>query len=147
MWVLLCFLFSPPSALAIYTNYYTVSILAVRRENAIFLLFRSLFLDFLARICCTGPTYGSRGCLSGARGHSHPFFYSLCVTRRRLLREGTKGEWVFSELKNEPVLSHFYCITSRLLTHCLFGRFFLAFFPLYSEGCHQNYQRRNCQRK
>jgi transposase len=27
-------------------------------------------------------------------------------------------------LKNEPVLSHFYCITSCLLAHCLFGRFF-----------------------
>src|SRR5579863_8248199 len=32
------------------------------------------------------------------------------------------------------VLSHFYCITFCLLAHCLFGRFFLAFFPLYSGG-------------
>src|SRR5438067_5078877 len=44
------------------------------------------------------------------------------------------GKWVFSELKNEPVLSHFYCITSCLLAHCPFGRFFLASFPLYSGG-------------
>src|SRR2546430_1589187 len=44
------------------------------------------------------------------------------------------GKWVFSELKNEPVCSHFYCITSCLLAHCPFGRFFLAFFPLYSGG-------------
>ena len=44
------------------------------------------------------------------------------------------GKWVFSELKNEPILSHFYCITSCLVAHCLFGRFFLAFFPLYSGG-------------
>jgi hypothetical protein len=44
------------------------------------------------------------------------------------------GKWVFSELKNEPVRSHFYCITSCLLAHCPFGRFFLAFFPLYSGG-------------
>jgi len=41
--------------------------------------------------------------------------------------------WV-PKLKNEPVLSHFYCITSCLLAHCPFGRFFLAFFPLYSGG-------------
>ena len=41
------------------------------------------------------------------------------------------GKWVFSELKNEPVLSYFYCITSCLLAHCPFGRFFLASFPLY----------------
>src|SRR2546423_15299300 len=34
------------------------------------------------------------------------------------------GKWVFSELKNEPVRSHFYCITSCLLAHCPFGRFF-----------------------
>ncbi len=46
-------------------------------------------------------------------------------------REHKGGEWVFSELKNEPVLSHFYCITSCLVAHCLFGRFFFAFFPLY----------------
>src|SRR5947207_14824344 len=39
-----------------------------------------------------------------------------------------------SSLKNEPACSHFYCITSCLLAHCLFGRFFLAFFPLYSGG-------------
>src|SRR6266550_5483155 len=44
------------------------------------------------------------------------------------------GKRVFSELKNEPVCSHFYCITSCLLAHCPFGRFFLAFFPLYSGG-------------
>src|SRR6266487_5801284 len=44
------------------------------------------------------------------------------------------GKWVFSELKNEPVLSYFYCITSCLLAHCPFGRFFLASFPLYSGG-------------
>src|ERR1700738_1624022 len=41
------------------------------------------------------------------------------------------GKWVFSELKNEPILSHFYCIISCLVAHCLFGRFFWAFFPLY----------------
>jgi putative transposase len=35
---------------------------------------------------------------------------------------------------NEPVLSYFYCITSCLLAHCHFGRFFLACFPLYSGG-------------
>ena len=29
---------------------------------------------------------------------------------------------------------HFYCITSCLLAHCPFGRFFLASFPLYSGG-------------
>jgi len=40
----------------------------------------------------------------------------------------------FPKLKNESVLFHFYYITSCLLAHCLFGRFFLAFFPLYSEG-------------
>ena len=39
------------------------------------------------------------------------------------------GKWVFSELKNEPVLSHFYCITSCLLAHCHFGRFFWRPFP------------------
>src|SRR5260370_42237599 len=39
------------------------------------------------------------------------------------------GKWVFSELKNEPVLSYFYCITSCLLAHCLFGRFFWRPFP------------------
>ncbi|HYX49554.1 MAG TPA: hypothetical protein VE843_07415, partial [Ktedonobacteraceae bacterium] len=38
------------------------------------------------------------------------------------------------KLNNEPVLCHFYCITCCLLAHCLFGRFFLAFFPLYLEG-------------
>src|SRR5437879_10478221 len=41
--------------------------------------------------------------------------------------------WV-PKLENEPACSHFYCITSCLLAHCLFGRFFLAFFPLYSGG-------------
>ncbi|MEO6891864.1 MAG: hypothetical protein ABI456_19865, partial [Ktedonobacteraceae bacterium] len=40
----------------------------------------------------------------------------------------------FPKLENEPVCSHFYCITSYLLAHCLFGRFFLAFLPLYSGG-------------
>src|SRR5205085_10882526 len=49
-------------------------------------------------------------------------------------KRAQRGKWVFSELKNEPVLSHFYCITSCLLAHCLFGRFFLASFPLYSGG-------------
>src|SRR2546423_9892147 len=44
-------------------------------------------------------------------------------------REHKGGKWVFSELKNEPVLSHFYCITSCLLAHCLFGRFFWRPFP------------------
>ena len=34
--------------------------------------------------------------------------------------------WV-PKLENEPACSHFYCITSCLLAHCLFGRFF---FPL-----------------
>src|SRR5438309_1051134 len=34
----------------------------------------------------------------------------------------------------DSYLSHFYCITSCLLAHCLFGRFFLASFPLYSGG-------------
>ncbi len=56
---------------------------------------------------------------------------------RRLIQSTHKhkgGKWVFSELKNEPVLSHFYCITSCLLAHCPFGRFFLASFPLYSGG-------------
>ncbi len=41
--------------------------------------------------------------------------------------------WVL-KLNNEPICSHFYCITSCLLAHCLFGRFFLAFLPLYSGG-------------
>jgi hypothetical protein len=35
-------------------------------------------------------------------------------------------------IKNKPILLHFYYITSCLPTHCLFGRFFLAFLPLYS---------------
>ena len=41
--------------------------------------------------------------------------------------------WV-PKLENEPVCSHFYYITSCLLAHCLFGRFFLAFFSLYLDG-------------
>ncbi len=40
----------------------------------------------------------------------------------------------FPKLKNEPICSHLDCITSCLLAHCLFGRFFLAFLPLYSGG-------------
>ncbi len=48
------------------------------------------------------------------------------------LQKGSR--WVFSEVKNEAVLSHFYCITSCLVAHCLFGRFFFAVFPLYSGG-------------
>jgi len=35
---------------------------------------------------------------------------------------------------NEPTCSHLNYITSCLLAHCLFGRFFLASFPLYSGG-------------
>jgi pyruvate,water dikinase len=42
--------------------------------------------------------------------------------------QGTAG---FQKLKNEPVLFYFYCIISCLQAHCLFGRFFSAFFPLY----------------
>ena len=38
------------------------------------------------------------------------------------------------EYFNESILSYFYCITSCLLAHCPFGRFFLAFLPLYSDG-------------
>ena len=41
--------------------------------------------------------------------------------------------WV-PKLENEPACSHFYYITSCLLAHCPFGRFFLASFPLYSGG-------------
>lgn len=33
------------------------------------------------------------------------------------------------KLENEPACSHFYCITSCLITHCLFGRFFWRSFP------------------
>src|SRR6266516_1227264 len=53
----------------------------------------------------------------------------------RLVREPRQQAtaWV-PKLENEPACSHFYCITSCLLAHCLFGRFFLAFFPLYSGG-------------
>src|SRR2546421_9343570 len=53
----------------------------------------------------------------------------------RLVREPREQAtaWV-PKLENEPACSHFYCITSCLLAHCLFGRFFLAFFPLYSGG-------------
>src|SRR5258708_34225212 len=36
--------------------------------------------------------------------------------------------WV-PKLENEPACSHFYCITSCLLAHCLFGRFFWRSFP------------------
>jgi hypothetical protein len=39
-----------------------------------------------------------------------------------------------THLLNEPAYSHFYCITFCLFAHCLFGRFFLAFFALYSGG-------------
>ena len=35
----------------------------------------------------------------------------------------------FPKLKNEPICSHSYCITSCLLAHCLFGRFFWRSFP------------------
>ncbi len=45
-----------------------------------------------------------------------------------------EGGWVCSELTGQIVLSHSYCIISCLLTHCLFGRFFFASFPLYSGG-------------
>jgi hypothetical protein len=41
--------------------------------------------------------------------------------------------WV-PKLENEPTCSHLNYITSCLLAHCLFGRFFFAFFPLYSGG-------------
>src|SRR5712692_1944965 len=53
----------------------------------------------------------------------------------RLVREPREQAttWVL-KLNNEPICSHFYCITSCLLAHCLFGRFFLAFLPLYSGG-------------
>src|SRR5437868_13186189 len=52
----------------------------------------------------------------------------------RLVREPPEQAtaW-FPQLENEPIYSHSYCITSCLLAHCLFGRFFLAFFPLYSH--------------
>ena len=49
-------------------------------------------------------------------------------------RPPEQGTAWLPKLENEPVLSHFYCITSCLLAHCLFGRFFLASFPLYSGG-------------
>src|SRR5260370_14694507 len=39
-----------------------------------------------------------------------------------------------SEARKRAHLFHFNCITSCLLAHCLFGRFFLAFLPLYSGG-------------
>ena len=67
-----------------------------------------------------------------------------CRTAKR--EEGKEGDMLsvsrpreqatawFPELKHEPVCSHFYCITSCQLAHCLFGRFFLAFFPLYLAG-------------
>src|SRR5690242_10169736 len=66
-------------------------------------------------------------------------FSILCKGKVRDAAESAQREhkgrkWVFSGLKNEPVLSHFYCITSCLLAHCLFGRFFLAFLPLYLGG-------------
>src|ERR1700680_1946470 len=53
----------------------------------------------------------------------------------RLVREPPEQEtaW-FPQLENEPIYTHSYCITSCLLAHCLFGRFFLACFPLYSGG-------------
>ena len=74
----------------------------------------------------------------GARGHSHLFTALFkgkvrdASTSAQIEHKGEK--WVFSELKNESILSHFNCITSCLLAHCHFGRFFLASFPLYSGG-------------
>src|SRR5947208_17073536 len=72
----------------------------------------------------------------GARGHSHllsPLFKGKVRDASASAQiEHKGGKWVFSELKNEPVCSHFYCITSCLLAHCAFGRFFFAVFsPLF----------------
>lgn len=49
-------------------------------------------------------------------------------------RSREQGTAWFPKLENEPAYFHLNYITSCLLAHCLFGRFFLAFFPLYSGG-------------
>src|SRR5690348_1895342 len=49
-------------------------------------------------------------------------------------RPREQGITWFPKLENEAACSHLNYITSCLLAHCLFGRFFFAFFPLYSEG-------------
>ncbi len=64
-------------------------------------------------------------------------FSTLCKGKVRDASESAQREhkgrkWVFSGLKNEPVCSHLNYITSCLQAHRLFGRFFLAFLPLYS---------------
>jgi hypothetical protein len=49
-------------------------------------------------------------------------------------RSAQRGEVSVLRAQKRVRSFHFYYITSCLLTHCLFGRFFLAFFPLYSGG-------------
>ena len=69
----------------------------------------------------------------GARGHAHLFFYSLEGKGARRVgvcsKRAQRGKWVFSELKNEPILSIFI-IPLPVYSHTAFlDDFFLRSFP------------------
>jgi hypothetical protein len=113
--------------------------------------YRKYYLKSLRRACKilqAIQTGTARNCKSG-----------LCVARQSCVRSGQqqvyksdsssqkvshdpldvyniehKGDMSLLRAPKRAMLLHYYCITSCLLTHCLFGRFFLASFPLYSGG-------------